>query len=827
MKGIKLILAAVFAAVCMTILPAPCAKAQETEITIYAIEERWQSFQVWNDFAASDVAKSYTLPEGEWHPYDTTSVVDIDENNNVYPVTTTYYGYQSGPDTFVWMTWKDDIHEYTRERKAYKFEDATLVSDAGDKVIIHLRDYAEMWSRKVIDAYMAENITADMTEKEKAVVCCKYVGDQFDYTTSYSNYVGMVISGGGDCLASSRMLIYMLEKLGIKCTMRDGSADGGAGGGHQNVAANLDGKYYILDAGIEGEKPRGYVMTEWEQPFTYRKNADGTATLIYYANLEHNNRITIPDVIEGCTVTQIAENCFKNDETLEEIVIPNTVKRIESYAFANLKKLKKLDIPDSVESIGAYIVRFSDSVESIHIGKGVTKIATGAFVYAHGLKTLTVDPENETYCAEDNVLFDKDKSTLILYPLGKADDTYQVPESVTTIYQWAFCDVGLLKHLNLPSKLNKIEKEAFYICDGPEDLILPESLTQLEPYSLSNCQIENVVLPSTMKSITSHAFYQATFTTITLPEGLERIEEYGFDNLLGSAYFIMPKSLTYIGDYAFKPDLVRSYKVKSPMEYLCFPHDTQITFGSNVLSDNNWYTILAKENSSAHQYAKANNIPFHALNENGKLTMQDDWFILCNSYGWYSGKPYLPGVVTNFETMPYGLREGRDYTIRYTNNVEPGTATATVQGMGIIEGKWEKNFEIYPASTDTDPYDEDEDASHWNTIRRDDSEDAETSVPKVAAVKGLKIKAGKKKLTVSWKKKAGVSGYQLQISTKKNFRGARKLVLKSSVTKKVCSGLKKKKVYYVRVRAYKTWKNSEGTAKKAYGKWVTLKKKVK
>ena len=67
MKGIKLILAAVFAVVCMTILPAPCAKAQETEITIYAIEERWQSFQVWNDFAASDVAKSYTLPEGEWH----------------------------------------------------------------------------------------------------------------------------------------------------------------------------------------------------------------------------------------------------------------------------------------------------------------------------------------------------------------------------------------------------------------------------------------------------------------------------------------------------------------------------------------------------------------------------------------------------------------------------------------------------------------------------------------------------------------------------------------------------------------------------------------
>lgn len=108
-----------------------------------------------------------------------------------------------------------------------------------------------------------------MTEKEKAEICCKYVAENYDYGEVYTSYTGMVISGAGDCIASSRTIVYMLEKLGIKCTMHDGSADGGAGSGHQNVAANLDGKYYILDAGIVGEKPRGYVMTEWEQPFTY------------------------------------------------------------------------------------------------------------------------------------------------------------------------------------------------------------------------------------------------------------------------------------------------------------------------------------------------------------------------------------------------------------------------------------------------------------------------------------------------------------------------------------------------------------------------------
>lgn len=97
-----------------------------------------------------------------------------------------------------------------------------------------------------------------------------------------------------------------------------------------------------------------------------------------------------------------------------------------------------------------------------------------------------------------------------------------------------------------------------------------------------------------------------------------------------------------------------------------------------------------------------------------------------------------------------------------------------------------------------------------------------TSV-KVAQVKGVKaVRKTSKKAVVSWKKVKGAAGYQIKYSLKKNLKSAKtKNVAKK--TKLTITGLKKNKVYYVKVRAYKKVK-----AKKVYGKFskvVKIKKK--
>lgn len=99
--------------------------------------------------------------------------------------------------------------------------------------------------------------------------------------------------------------------------------------------------------------------------------------------------------------------------------------------------------------------------------------------------------------------------------------------------------------------------------------------------------------------------------------------------------------------------------------------------------------------------------------------------------------------------------------------------------------------------------------------------------PSVPEMKSFKAKAGKKKLTLSWKKVTGVSGYQIQISTKKNFKGAKTTSISKSKNSYTKKNLKAKKKYYIRVRAYKNYKSASGKTKKACGKWKTISKKTK
>lgn len=97
-------------------------------------------------------------------------------------------------------------------------------------------------------------------------------------------------------------------------------------------------------------------------------------------------------------------------------------------------------------------------------------------------------------------------------------------------------------------------------------------------------------------------------------------------------------------------------------------------------------------------------------------------------------------------------------------------------------------------------------------------------VKKPGQVKGLKLKAGKKKVTVTYKKVSGATSYKVTYSTSKKFKKAKTATVKSGkAVKKTISKLKSKKTYYVKVCAVKKVKGKSYT-----GKWSAVKKvKVK
>ena len=106
------------------------------------------------------------------------------------------------------------------------------------------------------------------------------------------------------------------------------------------------------------------------------------------------------------------------------------------------------------------------------------------------------------------------------------------------------------------------------------------------------------------------------------------------------------------------------------------------------------------------------------------------------------------------------------------------------------------------------------------------------SDPLATKVQSFKATAGKKKLTLKWKKKTGIDGYELQISTGKKFKQKQTYKIKKAKKKKTIttyngSKLQSNKKYYIRIRAYKNVTNDDGTVTVKYSKWKTINKKTK
>ena len=92
-----------------------------------------------------------------------------------------------------------------------------------------------------------------------------------------------------------------------------------------------------------------------------------------------NSILSIPDTVDGQTVTSIGSGCFRNCGDLTTIVLPDTVTRICSEAFLGCTKLRGLYLPDGMETIGQDAFSGCTELEAICIPAEVSSIAPGCF----------------------------------------------------------------------------------------------------------------------------------------------------------------------------------------------------------------------------------------------------------------------------------------------------------------------------------------------------------------------------------------------------------------------------------------------------------------
>ena len=234
-----------------------------------------------------------------------------------------------------------------------------------------------------------------------------------------------------------------------------------------------------------------------------------------FASCSNLTSITLPN-----SVTWINDNAFSYCSNLTSITIPNSVRSIFRSAFEGCKNLTSITIPNSVTSIDDKAFYNCFSLNSITIPDSVTRIGDSVFSNCASLKSINVDANNPNYISEDGILYNKNKTTLIMAPGGKSNVT--IPSSVTSIGASAFYNCRNLTSITIPNSVTSIDVGTFYGCSNLNAITIPNSVTSIGASAFSYCSnLTSITIPDGVTRIGVGAFsYCSNLTSITLPKKL-------------------------------------------------------------------------------------------------------------------------------------------------------------------------------------------------------------------------------------------------------------------------------------------------------------------
>ena len=203
------------------------------------------------------------------------------------------------------------------------------------------------------------------------------------------------------------------------------------------------------------------------------------------------------------SVTNIGDKTFYGCESLTSIEIPNNVTNIGDEAFSGCESLTNINIPSRVKNIGDGTFSGCESLTNINIPNSVTNIGNSAFscckLTSINIPSSVVNINGNPFCGwngdlhneskafvyEHQVLFNKDKTTLIAY--RSKDTNYVIPDSVTNIGNRAFWCCGSLTSINIPDTVTNIGDYAFLGCESLKSINIPDGVTNIGDGAFEYC----------------------------------------------------------------------------------------------------------------------------------------------------------------------------------------------------------------------------------------------------------------------------------------------------------------------------------------------------
>jgi DNA modification methylase len=208
-------------------------------------------------------------------------------------------------------------------------------------------------------------------------------------------------------------------------------------------------------------------------------------------------------------VTELAPCLFWDNQVIEEVILPDTLVNISGDTFYNSASLKKVNIPKNVKFMG-----------------------NNPFA---GCPNIEVINESPYFNLVDGILYNRDFTRLIYYPISKKDDRYEIKEG---------CRI--------------LGKHSFYLCDNLKEVVIPSSIIKLENNPFSGCNQITLNNKSSYYHVEDSVIYDRDYSSVIgclnsidtdclVLKDVKRICRNSFWNCKGIRKIVFPKTLEDIG----------------------------------------------------------------------------------------------------------------------------------------------------------------------------------------------------------------------------------------------------------------------------------------
>ena len=567
------------------------------------------------------------------------------------------------------------------------------------------------------------------------------------------------------------------------------------------------------------------------------------------------------------TLTMIGNSAFSGCESLPEAILPSGVEKIESNAFKNCKAMKKAVVPDTVSSIGSSAFYGCETLTDITLGSKLKKIESQTFYGCTVLPSIVI-PYNVTTIG-DSAFVNCTKLTQITVPRNTtsiASNAFSYPKKMTMYgpsdcYAETYASGKGIKYVTqdihaTSVSLDITEKTAEHYDDFQlTATIAPLNFTDAVVWTSSNEEVAAVsdtgyveICGVGTAVITVTAGNVKAVCKITVPQLIDWIEfdEDEIELKAGETYQLKPyispsdatnKKLKYTSSDTKVAEVsasglvtaksegeakIRAAATDGSDEYaVCYVTVTGKAKVTGITLDRTSAEVKRGEKLTLNVTVS----PSYASNKKVVWKSANTKIATVDANGSVTAK--APGrtkiTVTSAENSSYqaSCTVTVPYKITYKLNKGKNNASnpSTYYGKKVtLKNPSRKGYAF--AGWYTDAKFKKKITSISSSAKSDYILYAKWTKVKVAKASLTSAKNSKsKQILLKYKKVSDAKGYEISYSTDKKFKKAvtKKNTAKTSYT---ISKLKKGKIYYVRIRAYKM----DSTGKKVYGKYSSMKK---